>query len=309
MYYPYLRGRQNELLSIKELVQTGRLSPKVVPVIEPVKLSPTLVSTIDAFEKNSHELILIVNPVVGEFNSDRKKSKNARYYEKLGLQIKNYKHLSRGVIADEKLPDRVKRWRDSGFPDARIVAICQNVDSIKDLLEAGINDSRIIVPFAPWFKKINNHRIMLTDSFNRLKRNSDYQNTPDEFFSDAHLHFSDYDYVGFSDYSIIGEEYSETGFAPYAVAIHAVYFDEESNLRVKHFVSVDNDDISDPANKFYQALQQMIEWVKQNSFETIGMCEFERIYSEQSYPGLGVVKKLSIMHHLELMSQFLDKTK
>ena len=36
------------------------------------------------------------------------------------------------------------------------------------------------------------------------------------------------------------------------------------------------------------------------------MKQFEKIYHEQTYPGLGVVKRLSIMHHLELMGQFLD---
>ena len=36
------------------------------------------------------------------------------------------------------------------------------------------------------------------------------------------------------------------------------------------------------------------------------MKQFEKIYEEQSYPGLGVIKKLSIMHHLELMTRFMD---
>ena len=40
--------------------------------------------------------------------------------------------------------------------------------------------------------------------------------------------------------------------------------------------------------------------------KTKGILEFERICEEQSYPGLGVVKKLSLMHHLELISQFFD---
>lgn len=49
MYYPLLRGRQNELLAIKELLDASALSSKIVPVIEPVKLSPTLVNTLSAF--------------------------------------------------------------------------------------------------------------------------------------------------------------------------------------------------------------------------------------------------------------------
>ena len=113
-------------------------------------------------------------------------------------------------------------------------------------------------------------------------------------------------YVGFSDYSIVGEEYSESGFAPHAVAIHIVYFDDSKDLRIHHFVSRDNDDISDPARKFYQAVQQLIEWNKTKRLDTLAIKTFEKICEEQSYPGLGVVKKLSLMHHLELISRFMD---
>ena len=41
---------------------------------------------------------------------------------------------------------------------------------------------------------------------------------------------------------------------------------------------------------------------------THAMKKFQEIFDAQSYPGLGVVKKLSIMHHLELVERFLDET-
>ena len=45
MYYPYLRGRQNELLCLRELLEAKKLSKCVTPVLEPVKFSSTFVST------------------------------------------------------------------------------------------------------------------------------------------------------------------------------------------------------------------------------------------------------------------------
>ena len=42
------------------------------------------------------------------------------------------------------------------------------------------------------------------------------------------------------------------------------------------------------------------------NLDTVGIREFEAAYNAQTYPGLGVVKKYSIMHHLELMSRYLD---
>ena len=40
--------------------------------------------------------------------------------------------------------------------------------------------------------------------------------------------------------------------------------------------------------------------------DTVAIREFEAAYHNKTYPGLGVVKKYSIMHHLELMSKYLD---
>ena len=54
MYFPYVRGRQYELLALKELVSGGLLSDKIIPIVEPVKLSPTLINTMDEFIKKNH---------------------------------------------------------------------------------------------------------------------------------------------------------------------------------------------------------------------------------------------------------------
>ena len=54
----------------------------------------------------------------------------------------------------------------------------------------------------------------------KAKRNVDYIESPDELFSRNHLVYRKRGYVGFSDYSIVGDAYEESGFAPLAVAIH-----------------------------------------------------------------------------------------
>lgn len=43
MYFPYLRGRQFELIALRELLENGVLSDRIIPIIEPVKLSSTLI--------------------------------------------------------------------------------------------------------------------------------------------------------------------------------------------------------------------------------------------------------------------------
>ena len=307
MYYPLLRGRQNELLAIQELMKGSVLSEKVVPVIEPVKLSPTLVNTIESFNNSERSLLFIRNPNVGAFYSDLKNPKNTQYKEKLIRLLEGDIRPQIGVYVNQQFPEAVSKWLADGVSPNEMLAICLHADDIRYFNETEVNaEMRIAVPYAAAFRRVGNKRILIEDSFNKKQRNADYSENEDEFFSENHLHFSTDGYVGFSDYSIIGKEYSESGFTPHAVAIHIVYFDSQKVLRVRHFVSDDKDDASDPGGKFYQALGKLIAWNNEARLDTIGIKRFTEIYEAQTYPGLGVVKKLSIMHHLELMSRFMD---
>ncbi len=46
MYFPYLRGRQFELIALRELIDEGLIGDKIVPIIEPIKPTATLVKTL-----------------------------------------------------------------------------------------------------------------------------------------------------------------------------------------------------------------------------------------------------------------------
>lgn len=307
MYYPLLRGRQNELLAIRELLSKSRLSDKLIPIIEPVKLTSTLITTVSTFSSAQRKLILIHNPHVGAFMSDIKNSKNVTNFEKLKYLTK-CPSVTRGLIVGKNTPAWIQSWKDQGISEEDIVALCLDPDCLSYYESVFQHAPQLTVaPYIPAFRRMRDNRILLDDKFNKKARNSDYIDVPDEFFSDDHLFFSDDRYTGFSDYSIVGREYSESGFAPYAVVIHMVYFDEQKNLRIHHFVSTDNDDISDPAGKFYQALEQLIAWNQTQPLgDTLAMQQFQEIYEKETYPGLGTIKKLSIMHHFELMSRYLD---
>ncbi len=306
MYFPYLRGRQFELIALRELVEKGVLSSKVTPIIEPVKLSSTLVKTIEIYGRNNKQLAIITNPKVGSFNSDAKEEKNQKLKESLSASLKEndsilYMNLLRANSKPEKF---VEKHADN------MGTICDDKDAIP-IYEAYFSETDVkynLIPDESGFRrKIRKNRVLLADKFNKQDRNNDYIEVDDEPFSDDHLYYLEDGYVGFADYSVVGEEYNETGFAPYAVAIHIVYFDTDDSLRVKHFVSDSNDDISDPAGKFQEALSKLVEWNEEKQLDTVAMKEFEDLYRREAYPGLGTVKKLSIMHHLELIGRYLDK--
>lgn len=306
MYFPYLRGRQFELIALRDLVDKGVLSDKIIPIIEPVKLSSTLIKTIESYGKKGKQLGIIVNPKVGGFKIDIEEEKNQKFKNSLLTSLKENDYILYMILLSANLnPDEfIKNHKDN------MGTICDNKDAIP-VYEANFAKMKVkynLIPDESGFRrKIRNNRVLLADKFNKQERNNDYIEIDDEPFSEDHLYYVDDGYIGFSDYTVVGKEYNDTGFAPYAVAIHIVYFDSDKSLRVKHFVSDSNDDISDPAGKFQEALSKLVEWNKKKQIKTVAMKEFEDLYRREAYPGLGTVKKLSIMHHLELIGQYLDK--
>lgn len=72
MYFPYFRGRQYELLALKELAVKKLITNSVVPVIEPVKLIPALNNSLKAFNSSNLSIGLILNPNVGDLTDEPK---------------------------------------------------------------------------------------------------------------------------------------------------------------------------------------------------------------------------------------------
>ena len=164
-----------------------------------------------------------------------------------------------------------------------------------------------LIPNNDFKEVVESDAVILEDVFKKAKRNTDYLITTDEIFSRRHLNYSQNGYVGFSDYSIVGDSYEETGFAPLAVAIHILYFGEKRELRVHHFVSESNENISDPGRKFEEAMRKLEKWQQKNKLSvTLGLENLFNFYKTGRFPGLGVVKRCSLMHHLELVGKELE---
>ena len=308
MYFPILRGRQFELLALRECVNKSLLSNKIIPIVEPVKVSSTYTKTVDSFIKAGKPIAVIRNPQVGSWIKDLKKESNAKIREQASEQLKDANVISSFYVTS-KLDAHIKNAAKNGIPIDSLLLLCNNPEYLGNYEEV-IGDRiplyNVIPDKGDFRRRIRPNRVMCEDHLPKQTRNIDYSDIETEFFSSDHLYYADDGYKGFADYSVVGEEYSETGFAPYAVAIHIVYFDRKNILRIAHFVSDSNDDISDPARKFAEAVKKLVEWNKTMKLDTVGIREFEAAYRNKTYPGLGVVKKYSIMHHLELMSKYLD---
>lgn len=305
MYFPFLRGRQFELLALRELLESDLIGDNIIPIIEPVRLSSSLLKTVELFNKKNHQLVFVQNPSVGAYPVSMEGEKPNQLYENLEIAL-DKDNVIKAYIFQDNNEIVVNDMQNS-------IAIIDSVDDISSYLEACKKEKPLytLIPDRRSIKRnVKGEKIILEDSFIKQKRNVDYKNNTDEFFSDWHREYREEGYSGFSDYSIVGSEYSESGFAPKAVAIHIVYLSHEDDLRVHHFVSENNIDSKDTAGKFGEAVAKIKQWCTEHKIqETRGLRAFYDYCDTGRYPGLGVVKKCSIMHHLELMSKRLGETK
>ncbi|MCT7057198.1 sce7725 family protein, partial [Salmonella enterica] len=97
----------------------------------------------------------------------------------------------------------------------------------------------------------------------------------------------------------------------YAVAIHLTYINtkHEDEMYIYHFVSTTRDTPTDPAGKFAQSLDKLMAALnsgKSMLLETSAIKEFRRLHNPSHFPGLGTVKKLSMIHHIETLANFMD---
>lgn len=296
MYFPYLRGKQYELIAIRELVNKKLISKKIIPIIEPVKQTSTFKKLLDEMGEKEHSFSVIQNPEVGSYEPIN------------GIAAYKEKHFFINGMIINSLGIEKKIQVTNGqkglafFKNAASIEYATN-DFDKENLYKAIPDSTV---FRRKFETKN--LILFGDKFIKKDRNSDYVGLSDEFFSSDHLFYEDEGYCGFGDYSIIGEHYVDSGFAPLAVAIHIVYFNDKNELYVKHFTSNSNDDISNPAGKFREALGKFVKWYEtaEDKNKSTGADMLLEYFNKQKYPGLGVVKKLAIMHHLEIMNNYLE---
>lgn len=320
MYFPYLRGRQNELLCLRELLDLNKLSNNIIPVIEPVRCNSTFFTTITKFIEANRKIIVIQNPKVGNFKKDYQEMKKKIEEEtddnkkkKLQESLEKYKEVLKDshVISAYLCNDTIVRKCLEGTKNVKDIVLINLGSDTYEFYEENGNKLEAKYTFIPKdedFKdEVVGKVVVLEDSYIKAKRNVDYIESPDELFSRNHLVYRKRGYTGFSDYSIVGKAYEESGFAPLAVAIHILYFGKKDELRVHHFVSESNENITDPARKFAEAMQNLIQWDRFDIIpKTYGLQNLIDYYTNGKFPGLGVIKKCSIMHHLEIIAKYLE---
>lgn len=309
VYYPYFRGKQFELIAIRE---SARLiaSSGFVPIIEPVRESlSSLNRALQALTEADAQAIVVVNPCHGDHRED-----GESIAALLEQDYSDNDRISVGILLSSRTSTgdvHEQLSRHQGANTTLIHAGFTEVNVVASLLESRPDSVRNIFIDGPTNMLYRHHfgadtRILVRDGFER-KKNADYQLV--DMFSDLHVTYQDRGMIGYGDFLTIGDGYSEKGGPAYAVAIHLTFIDptKDDAMFVYHFISDTNDTPIDPAGKFAQALRKLVARLDQGDshlIETRAIDELRNLYNRGHFPGLGYVKKLSISHHLETLATY-----
>lgn len=306
MYYPFFRGKQFELLAIRESASVIA-DAKFVPIIEPVRETLTgLDRALQKLGEHGAAAIVIVNPRHGDHKHDGEEL--ASYLEDMyrGNDAVSPALLLTSSMSTADAMSKISRYDGrpltlihAGFTDGKGLGAELRETSLTNVFL----DARNTL-YRRHFRQ--GPRILVEDGFER-KKNADYGFV--DRFSDLHVTYRELGGDGHGDFLTIGDHYAEGGGPAYAVAIHLTYIDPEQDdaMFVNHFVSDSNDTPVDPAGKFSQALNKLISRVDEpNSHitETSAVEEFRELHDKGHFPGLGYVKKLAIKHHLETLATY-----
>jgi hypothetical protein len=310
MYHPYFRGKQYELITIRETAPLMAAS-NFVPIIEPVKEAlGGLERTLQAVSDAAGRAIVIVNPYHGDHREN-----GVGITELLQNGYRGNESVEVGVLLKddmslEEVMDCCRRHRSHQV--TLIHAGFNRPKALADEFSNELASTRNIFFEAHCGKLYRKHfqgsrRVLLRDGFER-RRNRDYPRV--ELFSDLNVTFEEEGMDGFGDFLIVGDDYSESGGPAYAVAIHLTFIDPDQDdaMFIYHFVSTSQDTPTDPAGKFAEALTKMIRKLDSgtsNLFETTALKELRDLHARGHFPGLGYVKKLSMKHHIETLADFL----
>lgn len=194
MYFPYLRGKQYELLALKDFSQMSPNNAKIVPIIEPVKNQVNgLNSALETMIKNGMRFALILNPKDGDFkrNADNymlPKLKCLQEDREHWIPAYFYKNNADILLAYAEKYNLTKLMvvfpEGTNVHDNNIMDFLSN-ERVRYVVNGNSSNSAIAK-----LRALGKNVISLEDHFNSQNKNADYASNDDEFFSDDFLYLN-----------------------------------------------------------------------------------------------------------------------
>lgn len=308
MYFPLLRGKQYELVALKEFAEENSGSQTVCPIIEPVRVLPdVLVRAAEILSQHGMRYCVVLNPEKGDFVLETNRFEIGDYLNRFGnLAIQPIP----AFIADGNSASVMKMIERNDLHDVMVIfedafdienidddALCNNRDV--SYIVCGPVDSRSNKRYLMRTKK---HIIRLDDCFVVRKPNTAYRGIDEDPYTEEPFYYDEDNFYGFSDYCVLPKAFVEGGTTPAAVAIHLTYKKRNDAIWVRHFVSDEEYEKENIRNKFENAVKKVVEFYSDiTPTDAVSWL----LANKDRYPGLGALKKITVKNHLELISNIL----
>ena len=189
MYHPYIRGKQFELIGLRELTPDvfNNNRDKISPIIEPVKDSSTFKKTLTELANYNINFTVIVNPQHGTFKDTES------ILHSLQEAVGTYTNFQVGIIFNSSTNHQLILNILGKYPNLvnylTLIhqAIYDNIDAIILQYETVAELKFNVIDFANTSKRYyrnfeKNTLVELDDYFGKQNKNSAYLNTPESFF-------------------------------------------------------------------------------------------------------------------------------
>jgi len=314
MYYPFLYGRQSELLALRDLPSEPSIWNHITPVIEPVNsVSGDLLRCLTKLHRLPTPVFLITNPHHENFRRpgtiQQWRQEIDHYVTGDGAIVIPAFQVS-GPSAAEQLPLFIQE-----FPNRPLGLVLRTRDLTSAFLLKQIRgrDVTIFVHRAAkprsYLKELPaNQTVEVEENFIERARNADYSGI--EPFSDSLTEFKKANRPGFSDFGPLPSTFKLGGGQPAAVAIHLSFADDDGDISLQHFVSDSTErGDGDRASKMSEAVAKVAAEHRDNPekfVRSVGFRQYLDQHENAQPTDLATSKRQQISHHLETVATVLS---
>lgn len=307
MYFPYLRGKEFELLALLDV--NPSVYNNTIPILEPVSASERR-KLFQRIGGRNFPLILITNP----YYPLNERLTPTQVQNIIHSNFATHTQLTPAFIIDNRFdiaslngfltanPTRGKAliFRNNPLPaDLHSIQIAITMHPVQYFI---FDDKKTNTTTRSAFAS-NGHNVLLTDGFQRQDRNSDYPAT--STFDSNYNTWSASGLMGIGDYLNIGDHFQPGGGQVLVITLHITTL-SGATLLVNHFSStVHSTTQGFAAQKFAQANNLLVSSPIITPLTSRGLTMFRDWHRRKHNPQLGAAKQASIMHHIELMSSIV----
>jgi len=304
MYFPYLRSNTNEVLAVYELAPKLAKSGLVVPLFNVVNANDVFASRVKRIIEEGHKVCVIANTAPFDQRGELYDLLDELEANFAGLVLPGFELIA--DTSDSAVRDFAKR-----FAQRQTVIVHRKQSAIADLRASlkGLVKPAVHVYFEDCLPGAKAHAapsigdVIVKDGFAKKLKNGLYP--PQSQFStylDAYLGAG---YLGFGDFAAIGDHYKVGGGKASNVALHLT---ERLNGKMvcNHFVSDDAYVDSHIHFQYEDALDKLKGYVGnpiKKIFGTTGV--INGYLGDPGFHGLGLPKRWSLKHNLEMIEGFL----